>query len=129
MLFTTTCYLRRFRAYSRDLDVFIIWHEVLVRIPTGIDHAKTNVPDIYPSADTVGRIDVPVCYFDHDALKGQKRVIEITGYKRQTDETEKRKEILNFPWSDPSYRIRVTRHRRKSPSFFVNLARASRNKP
>lgn len=34
------------------------------------DHAKTNVPNIYPSAGTVSRIDVPVCHFDHDALKG-----------------------------------------------------------
>lgn len=120
----------RLRSHCRDHDIFMIWHANVARsrVPDGIDHTKTNVPDIYMRR--LGRwpeIDASAWHFDRNALKERKRLIEIIGYKRQTDEIEKRKEIPNLPRDDPSYRIRVTRHRQNLRRF--SWKPASRNKP
>lgn len=120
----------RLRSHRRDHDIFMMWHAnvALSRVPDSIDRTKTNVPDIYMRR--LGRrpeIDGSAWHFDRNALKERKRLIEIIGYKRQTDEIEKRKEIPSLPRDDLSYRTRVTRHRQNLRRF--SRKSASCNKP
>lgn len=74
-------YLRLYRFLSlcsqtRSRCIYHLARNAHSRPPTRIDHAKTNVPDIYPSAGTVSRTDVPFWW-----LKGQNWIIEITDIK------------------------------------------------
>lgn len=67
-------------AHRRDLDVFIIWHAItLIRVPRRGSTMRKQMSQTYirRRAQWAG----PMCHFDHDALKGQNWVIEITDIK------------------------------------------------
>lgn len=75
---------------------------------------------IYAWSGTAGEKSMPPAWhFDRNALKERKRLIESIGYRRQTDEIEKRKR--NSELSQKRSLVSYPSHapRTKSPSFFV----------